>query len=184
VNVTVGGFPAGLVSASSGAQQINLQVPWEVQGAAQADIVVTSNGVMTPPQTVTLAPASPAMFTLSENGTGPGAFLHGADYSAVSANAPAQPGETVLLYATGLGAVQTPVSDGGASSSSDATVAPASVMIAGQPATVQYAGLAPGFAGLYQINAVIPSGLPTGNALVVVTVGGVSTTAQATIAVQ
>ncbi|SRR5579871_962751 len=184
VSVTIGGFPAAMVSTSTSPQQINLEVPWEVQGAAQADVVVSSNGVITPPQTVMLAPASPALFTVSQNGTGPGAFLHGADYSAVSATAPAKAGEVVLLYATGLGAVQTPLADGNASAGTDATVSPVTVMIGGQAATVQYAGMAPGFAGLYQVNVVIPSGVPSGDALVVVSVGGIATGAQATITMQ
>jgi uncharacterized protein (TIGR03437 family) len=183
VGVTVGGFPAGLISADATQGQINLQIPWEVQGSAQADILVNTGGTITPPQTVMLSAAAPALFTMSQNGTGAGAFLH-ADYSAISSSAPATAGEVVLLYASGLGAVQTPVADGAASGGLNATTAPVSVMIGGQQATVQYAGLAPNYAGLYQINVTIPSGIASGSALVVVSVNGVTTTGQATIAVQ
>ncbi len=183
-SVTVGGFPAGLVVADAVHQQINLQIPWEVQGATQADVVVNSGSMVTPPQTVMLALAAPGLFTMSQNGAGPGAFLHGADYSVVSAGTPVTAGEVVLLYASGLGAVQTPVADGSASAGPDATVGTVSVTIGGQAATVQYAGLAPNFAGLYQINVVVPAGTASGNALLVVTANGVSTTGQATIAVR
>jgi uncharacterized protein (TIGR03437 family) len=58
-------------------------------------------------------------------------------------------------------------------------------MIGGQPAQVQYAGAAPGaIAGLYQINAVIPQGAVSGAQPVSVTVGGASTQASVTVAVQ
>jgi uncharacterized protein (TIGR03437 family) len=51
-------------------------------------------------------------------------------------------------------------------------LAPATVTIGGANALVDYAGLAPGFVGLYQINARVPSGLPAGNQAVVITMGG------------
>ena len=55
-------------------------------------------------------------------------------------------------------------------------MSPVTVTIGGQPATVQFAGLSPGFAGLYQINAVVPAGVTPGNAVAVVlqTAGQVS----------
>ncbi len=51
------------------------------------------------------------------------------------------------------------------------TVMPVTVTIGGKAATVTYSGLAEGWVGLYQINAIVPSGL-TGTEPVVVTVGG------------
>jgi uncharacterized protein (TIGR03437 family) len=58
--------------------------------------------------------------------------------------------------------------------------------VGGQPATISFAGLAPGFAGLLQINATLPSGLAAGPTVpIVLTIGDASSSAQtATIAVQ
>src|SRR5258708_38156058 len=86
------------------------------------------------------------------------ATLHGADYTSVTAGQPATAGETVLLFGTGFGAVQTPVATGVASTDANPVVAQVQVTIGGQPATVVYAGLAPSFVGLYQLNVVIPAG--------------------------
>jgi adhesin/invasin len=52
------------------------------------------------------------------------------------------------------------------------TTTPVTVTIGGQPATVTFAGLAPGFAGLYQINATVPTGIAAGNQPVTISVGG------------
>jgi uncharacterized protein (TIGR03437 family) len=51
------------------------------------------------------------------------------------------------------------------------------------PVNVSYAGLAPGEAGLYQINFIVPVGLDAGNQPLVLTVNGIATPAQAYIAV-
>jgi uncharacterized protein (TIGR03437 family) len=88
---------------------------------------------------------------------------------------PASPGEIVSIYCTGLGAVNPPVEVGMAppSPSPVAVVAP-EVRIGGQPAQVSFAGLAPGFAGLFQINAEIPPGTSAGAQDVVVSSGGMN----------
>ena len=84
VSVTIGGFNAPLVSVVPGASdQINLQVPFELNGVAQADIVVNNNGVLGVQETITVGVA-PALFTLSQDGTGAGAFLHGANYASIN----------------------------------------------------------------------------------------------------
>jgi uncharacterized protein (TIGR03437 family) len=56
--------------------------------------------------------------------------------------------------------------------------------VGGTTAEVSYAGLAPTFAGLYQINFTVPSGLTPGNVPIVLTIGGVPSPAGATLAVQ
>ncbi len=74
---------------------------------------------------------------------------------------PAKKGEAVSIYLTGLGAVTPAVSDGTAGQSSPLSKANETVAVTleNQNAAVSYAGLAPGFPGLYQINATIPAGL-------------------------
>jgi uncharacterized protein (TIGR03437 family) len=88
-------------------------------------------------------------------------------------NHPAVAAETVLIYCTGLGMVNSPPADGVAGSG-QTTVATPTVTIGGKNATVSFSGLAPGFVGLYQINAVVPSGLGTGNQPVIISMQGAS----------
>jgi hypothetical protein len=97
---------------------------------------------------------------MDSKNTGPlglGAILHADDYWPVNASAPAEPGEFVLIYCTGLGFVSGAQS-GHASPANEVSPRP-SVSINSTPATVAYAGLAPGMVGLYQINVQIPPGL-------------------------
>jgi uncharacterized protein (TIGR03437 family) len=97
------------------------------------------------------------MLTQQQSGSGLGDILH-ADYSPVNAAKPAVGGEIVLLFLTGLGAVDPPVQDGtagGANPTSNATT-PVTVLIGGKPGTVSFSGLAPGYPGLYQINVQVP----------------------------
>ena len=59
-----------------------------------------------------------------------------------------------------------------------------SVTIGGKPATVVYAGTAPGgVAGFLQVNAVVPSGLPSGSVPIVLTIGNASSQTGVTLAV-
>jgi uncharacterized protein (TIGR03437 family) len=74
-----------------------------------------------------------------------------------------------VLYCTGLGTVTPTVPDGAGAAQTDNTV---QLLIGGQTARVDYAGLAPGFAGLYQVNAILPGGVASGNAPVRITVAG------------
>ncbi|HEY3840141.1 MAG TPA: IPT/TIG domain-containing protein [Bryobacteraceae bacterium] len=160
VTVTVNNVPAPIYLVS--ANQINFLVPFAVTGST-ANIVVknatgTSNTVSLP-----LAATSPGIYSVDLSGAGYGVILH-ADYSLVSPSSPASQGETVLVYLTGLGAVKPAVADGVAAPSSPlSNVALTSqqlqVYMDGQPAAAQFAGLAPGFPGLYQINVTIPKNL-------------------------
>jgi adhesin/invasin len=89
---------------------------------------------------------------------------------------PAAIGETIVIYCTGLGSVTPKVKEGSPAPSVpplSTTDNPVTVTIGDQPAKVVFSGLTPGYAGLYQINAVVPSGITTGNAVsVVVSVAG------------
>jgi uncharacterized protein (TIGR03437 family) len=75
-----------------------------------------------------------------------------------SLNGPANPlprGQVLLVYATGLGAV---VRQGQLS----VTTATVTALVNGQELPVQFAGLAPGYVGLYQVNVPIPAAAPPG----------------------
>jgi uncharacterized protein (TIGR03437 family) len=148
-------------------------IPYEVSGAYFATFQVVANGSTSNSVTVYVDNTSPGVYTLDESGVGDGAILH-ANYTDVSSSSPARPGETVQLYMNGLGTVTPQVADGSAAPSSplsnlnatesaDFIVALNDGVDTPVEADVEYAGLAPGFAGLYQVNFTIPStGLANG----------------------
>jgi uncharacterized protein (TIGR03437 family) len=168
VSVKVNGTPAPVFAVDNvnGQQQINFQVPWEVSN--QATIQVENNGIVSPSITVPVVAAQPGIFSYSSGGETFGAILH-SNFQLADTNHPAIAGETVLIYCNGLGAVHSPPADGTAANG-QVTVATPLVSIGGVSAKVTFTGLAPGFVGLNQINAVVPSGVPAGNQPVIVTV--------------
>ena len=155
--------------------QINAQVPFEI-APGTAEITVALDGAEGSSLSVPVNPAGPGIFTRSLDGQGPGIFLHGADFHLVTESNPARLGEVILIYGTGFGGVVPNVSSGEAApgdflANVTATV---TVQIGARDAEVSFAGLAPGFAGLYQLNVRIPPNTsPAPDVLVVVNIAGV-----------
>jgi uncharacterized protein (TIGR03437 family) len=157
--------------------QITVQVPWELEGQSQAQIVVSINDTPLAPITVPIAAAAPGIFTLNSQGTGQGAILiaSSGELAAPAGSVPgrnsrpANRGEIVTIYCTGLGNVTNRPASGAAARSnplSSTTFTP-SVTIGGLPATPGFSGLTPDLVGLYQINVQVPTNAPTGNAVAV-----------------
>jgi uncharacterized protein (TIGR03437 family) len=191
--VTVNGTPAPLFFTSPG--QLNFQVPWEAAGSATASVVVTVNGVIngSPTSTASLAliPAAPGIFTLNSSGSGQGAvqIANTTIFAAPAGSVPgaqAQPvarGQYITIYCSGLGAVQNPPVSGAAGSGQMMVTTPA-LTIGGVAVTPSFSGLAPGFVGLYQVNAQVPQSVQPGSTVpLLLTAGGVNSN-QVTIAVQ
>jgi uncharacterized protein (TIGR03437 family) len=89
---------------------------------------------------------------------------------------PVARGQYIAIYATGLGPVSNQPATGAAASSNPLSYTPTLpvVTIGGVGAMVSYSGLAPGFAGLYQINALVPASVSPGSAVtLLMTMGGV-----------
>src|SRR5579871_538226 len=175
VSVNVGGINAPLFYGSSG--QINAQVPFETPPSSQQQVVVLTPQAAAVPQAITVVPARPGMF-LAPSTAAPnqGAIVTPAG-ALVNASAPAVAGDVVLIYATGLGAVDQPVTTGAPPPTNPVpnALSVPKVAIGGQSAAVQFAGLAPGFVGLYQINVQIPAGIKAGNTVpLVLTQNGVA----------
>ena len=163
-SVTINGLAAPLFSASPG--QLNLQVPYGITGSTAELTLLGGTGQAT--VRLQRADANPGIF---QNGSD-GNITH-ADGSSVSNLAPANAGEEVVLYATGLGAVDQTVFTGLPSPSAPAakTLIQPIVRVGGIQATVDFSGLTPGLIGVYQVNFVVPSGL-SGRVPVVLDVGG------------
>jgi uncharacterized protein (TIGR03437 family) len=156
----------------SGQQQINFQVPWTVASGPKATFAVAINGTAGASISVPVLTAQPGIFNYKVGGNTFGAILH-SNFELANSASPAKPGETVLIYCTGLGAVSSPPADGAAGNGQPTLITP-TVMIGGTNATVSFSGLAPGFVGLYQVNAKVPSGLSAGNQTVGVEIVGTS----------
>ena len=142
--------------------QISAIVPYAVTSGV-ARVQVINNGVASNPVTMQIATTAPGVLTQAQNGLGDGDVVH-QDGTLVTPKNPAQIGETVSVFLTGLGAVNPSISDGAAGpvdtlSKSTSTI---QVYIAGTQATVGYSGLAPQLGGLYQINFTIPAGVTSG----------------------
>jgi uncharacterized protein (TIGR03437 family) len=165
--VTVNGTAIPLLFVSTG--QVNAQLPYEIAPGA-AKMVVQSGSAKSPAVDFTVAATAPGVFTIPQSTHVVAQNLP--DYSLNSTTAPQAPGQYCTLYVTGQGAVNPVVAtgDGAASSPLSLPVANVQVKIGGQPAEVQFAGLAPTFVGLLQINVKIPD-VPAGEQPVEVTIG-------------
>lgn len=163
VSVTIQDRPAPLYFVSSG--QISALVPFATSGAS-AEIVVRNGATESNRVTVPVARTSPGIYSNSQNGIGAGAILK-ADFSIVSTANPVRRGDTVLIYLTGLGGLNPALSDGAPASTTvlSRVTDTVNVYIGGRRAVVSFAGAAPGFAGLYQINVTIPTDINAGNAV-------------------
>ncbi len=163
--------------------QVNAQVPYGIEGRARVMVQTEYQNALSNLFTANLAAAAPGLFTLTE-GRGPGAILN-SDLSVNSAARPAPRGSEIVLYATGEGQTQ-PASVEGALAQLPfpAPVLPVAVRIGGAPATVRFAGAAPGFAGLLQINVVVPANItPSSSVPVELQIGGFAGQPGVTVAI-
>ncbi|HWC95417.1 MAG TPA: IPT/TIG domain-containing protein [Candidatus Sulfopaludibacter sp.] len=143
--------------------QISAIVPYGVTGGI-AQVQVVNDGTASNAVSMFIGMTAPGIFTVPPGGLGYGATLH-QDGSLVTTQNPAQPGETVSVFVTGLGAVSPTISDGAAGPGSTLSFTSNTITsdINGTAATVTFSGLAPGLAGLYQVNVTIPTGLTGGD---------------------
>jgi uncharacterized protein (TIGR03437 family) len=157
VTVTVAGVgaPVYAVSNVGGAEQVTFQVPWSVAGRNSAAVVIARDGNASASVDVPVLASQPGVFTSGRQAI----VVRAADYSLR-----APKGDFVFVYASGLGPVSNQPADGagGPASPPAGTTATVPVTLAGVPCEVQYAGLAPGFVGVYQVNFRIPSSIPSG----------------------
>lgn len=162
-SVRIGGIVAPLFFVSAG--QINAQVPWGVP-AGTSSITVSALGGSSVPANFTIQDSAPGLFSQTSDGRGPGAVLNYVPeqkvYAINTPGATINPSGIVTIYGTGFGRVSSPPADGTALSAAVSTIVTPVVTIGGRQASVQYSGLAPNYVGLYQINAVIPTGTPEG----------------------
>jgi len=156
VRVTFDGVPAPLFYVSD--QQINLQVPFEVAGRTSARMLVSVEGLDPAELGVEVAEAAPGLFTL--DGTRAAALNQ--DFSLNGPENPATTGTVLQLFLTGQGLLNLRVRTGELAPTMPPfpePLLPVAVRIGELEARVLFAGLAPGFAGLTQINVEVPRGV-------------------------
>lgn len=174
VRVTIGQRPAPLfaVAELGGYQQINLQVPWE---AGEGPITIEQAGEQAQfPQ-----PGLRDVGDFFPLPNGSGAFQHAGGYALVSRGNPARAGEVVTGYLTGLVVVPSPPVPTGQAAPANPLSVVSQQLAAGESrprfeiwmgegpnpkvAAPSFLGLAPGLAGVYQVNFAVPDGLPPGD---------------------
>ena len=179
VQVLVNGTAAPIYFVSP--NQIDFQVPYQTV-TGTADIQVVNNGVAGNTVSVTVAPAEPRILVFLGYAGEPPIIVNYADgsiattasgFTALPAHA-ASPGDTLIMYAIGLGQTNPAATTGAAASSTTLeTISLTSVKLTlggglQYPTTTltpAFIGLAPGFVGLYQINFTLPSNSPVGNSI-------------------
>ena len=191
ISVTFNGVatPVRLVSPNL----ISVQVPWETDPTKPGSVVVTQNGVSSAAASVAVAQYSPGLHAIQNLGRSNLALAVNSDGSLAQPTGiipgltthPAQPGDTLMLLATGLGPVDSPISNGTASSDTvrNALTQP-QVTVSGIGATVASATLSASFVGAYQVQMTVPGGVGASDAAPVqIQIGGFSSPATTTIAV-
>ena len=192
-SVTINGKAAYLSLVSPG--QVNLQAPSDTAIGPVPVVVTTTGGSAT--ATVTMAQFAPSFFLLDakhvagiilrSNGSG---IYGGGTYDIIGptgnslgyATVAAKAGDTVELFAGGLGATNLLVQAGQAFSGAAPTTNAVTLQINNLSVTPAFAGLSG--AGLYQINLTVPAGLGTGDVSLTATVGGAQTPSGAVISLQ
>jgi uncharacterized protein (TIGR03437 family) len=175
--LTVNGVAVPVLFVSS--QQINGQLPFNVDGNAQ--MTLRTPGGISDNFNFSILSAAPAVFRSGTAGpqTSLATITRSDNGELITPTNPVHPGDTIVIWATGLGRTS-PAIDSGMPAPSDplpyAVIQP-SVLLGGVALDVQYAGLVPGSVGLYQINATVPGSVPFGLSIpLVIAQGGSSTT--------
>jgi uncharacterized protein (TIGR03437 family) len=198
-NVTVmfNNIPAPLLFVNHdpvNGDQINAQLPFAVT-AGNAQVTVTHGGNASAPANLNVISSAPGIFAVNY-GAGQ-AIAYGNSDGQLAAPAgsvsgltthPAKIGDptTLAILATGLGAVDPPVTTGSAVTDGliHRTVVNPTVMVGGVEAQLVFSGMQPQFPGVYQLNIIIAPGTPTGDAIPLqMVMNGITTTDQVTIAV-
>ncbi len=182
INLLVNGTPAPLIYVSPA--QINAQVPATLTAGQSVNVVVhrVSPAADSPAESFHIDSVSPGIFTVGSSGAGASAVLHQDNVTLVSSSAPAKPGEVVVIFCTGLGQTQAPALESGKAGAGQRTLEIPTLTIGGQNARVDFSGAAPGFVGLYQINAVVPV-LAAGDHEIIISIAGKQSRPGATIRV-
>ena len=185
VSVTVNGLPAYVEYVSP--TQLNVLLPVDTPTTGTVQLQTYNFGLSSGPVTVPVQAAAPAFFLQSDGKHivathADGSLIGPAGTSSSSTATPAAPGETVILYGNGFGPTNPAAAEGQVLTTALPLAATPTVTCNGTPVQVVFAGLT--YAGLFQINIVMPNPVAGGDVPVVAQVGSASSPSTAVIAVQ
>jgi uncharacterized protein (TIGR03437 family) len=179
--------------------QLNVQVPAVAAGDVPVQVITgcdTPQAVASPAVSVAAQATAPEFFYFKTTASGAnpiaaidavtGAYIGAPGLIGGATFTPAKSGEYLTLFATGFGATKPSFAPGVLPSGQPTVTAPVSIKFGGvtlAPSDILYVGLSQ-FAGLYQVDIQVPSGVPDGNQPLVITVGGVASPADAFVTVQ
>ena len=168
VPVTVGGKYAAVRFASL--TQFSIQIPFDAPTGATTIQVGNSAAF-----SITLSQFAPALYTANQTGSGNASALH-SDGRPITVLSPAAPGETISLYATGLGATVPALGTGvpGPANPPSRTAVQPTVVVGSEPATVLSSTVMPGEIGIYQVVVRLSSEPITGIRTILLSIGGAS----------
>lgn len=153
----------------SGAQ-VNALIPYGLAPNTIHSLYVVRDNTISVPIPLPVATAQPGIFTVDQSGTGQGVIVNGVTNVLADSNAPVTAGDVVTIYCTGLGEVANEPMNGMPAPSSPlaTTLVNPAVTIGNLSAVVMFSGLTPEAIGLYQVNAQVPAGVSSGDAVPVV----------------
>lgn len=155
----------------AGPSKIIALVPYTLAPNAQYQMIVGRESAISGPVQVSVATAQPDILLVDNTGKSAVAtsvwdqLISGTAFNLDSAapSAALASGQTLTVYCTGLGAISETLPTGAAAGLTPInTVNSVSLTIGGQTLPVQFAGLVPGYTGLYEVTATVPSGLQSG----------------------
>jgi len=172
--------------------QINAQVPSLASASGNVEVQIVRNctaagETSSDPVPVPVQAAAPEFFYFSHPAGGPNpvAAFEATTGAAVTPSAPAYAGDVLTLYGTGFGLSNPPVDAGVLPDQAFQLANPVTIQIGGvalMPSDVLYAGVS-SFAGVYQLNIRVPSGIATGQQPIVVTIGGIASPSSASLTI-
>ena len=155
VRVTVGGRSVDCYLIYTSATQVAALLPSSTP-VGTGTVTVSYNNQTSAPAAITVAASSFGIFTVNQAGSGPGVITD-ANYQVNLITYSARPGQVMVLWGTGLGPVTFDETQG--APVRDMRSVDLQVLVGGKQASILFAGRAPGFAGLDQINFTVPAGV-------------------------
>lgn len=156
VRVLVDGKESPICYVDPARNQVNFLIPSGVEPGVRPVRIVSGGAEVN--GSLRVMHSAPGIFVIDATVTpGRGAILN-QNGTINSQENPARRGEVIQIYATGPGPLSAPIADGAASPQSPlvTTVSTPQVFVAGVSSRVQFSGMAPNFAGLWQVNAFVP----------------------------
>ena len=153
--------------------QINALLPYELK-AGDAALQIRRGDQVSGKLTLRVADQAPGIFTLNEGGSGAAVAVDALTNQVINERNPVAAGGYVVVYTTGLGQLRSPLATGEIPLVANEAAVRPTVFLNGTSVPVLYAGVTPGYLGLYQVNLQVPPSLNAGTYPLLLLQNGVS----------